>query len=804
MPRVPSYETPQVQQQVAGAVQLRGIAPDNSAIAQGLQSFQRGAQILVNKERERADTAVLMDADNQLSKWQQSALYDEQNGVYSRKGKNALNVTNQTLEQFEQTQAEIAKSLTTDQQRVRFSQITSSRRNSLSNDLNRYEYGERQRWYGETEDANIETSKQSAALDYQDPAKVEQSRAKVQAVLMGKSERLGWSPEKLAEEQLKEGSGISSSVIQRMLVDSPQKAKTVFDAFKDTMTAEDQIPASNGIDQGFRRQAAEARQAQIEARQMQAINRMELGSRVQDAQSAYLQGLEFDNPPSRSDFDAAYGKEKGAQVYENFAKVQAVAPALRELATADPQERQAILNKFNPAQQSAGAFFGDKATGMLEQGNIDLNARPTVKNSDGSISTVRSISANFDGQEVLIPTVSDDGKILSNEDAIKAYQKTGKHLGKFDNPEDATAYAESLHEQQAKQYGDGGAPTVGKGFREDSQLYQHLTTAAVTLLKQQQTDPAAYVTKYSPAVQRAFATAQEEGTPEAYQAYATASVAEQQRLGVVQPKLLPDAAANQFAATFNQQIEGGENAATLIEQQAQLWGKNFPAVLQQVGNKLPAEAQVIATGLPKDIAERMSSVAILKDSDLNSALKKGDADLINTAVSSELAPFAASLNGQSGGTHTYATMFDAAVKTAKSYVLQGMDTTKAAKKVVDGMVNDKYDFFKTYRVPKTLDTNAVSRGADKALRTIKPDDLMLLPGFKGVTDEQNAAQLHSALQSGGQWVPTNDESGLALTLNGYRVRGKDGAPIVRTWSELQQDGIQTPNQYRVAPMGLMP
>ncbi|BBP51252.1 hypothetical protein PHLH3_08780 [Pseudomonas sp. St386] len=564
--------------------------------------------------------------------------------------------------------------------------------------------------------------------------------------------------------------------------------------------AELKMQAENQIEMEQRRLAAEARQRQVEARQLQAINRMELSSRVQDATTAYSQGLDFDNPPSPADFKAAYG-EKAGEEYKSFAKIQATAPAIRELATADPKEMQGILTKFNPTKKEMGVFFGDQASGMLEQGNIDLNARPTVKNSDGSISTVRSMSVNFDGQEVLIPTVSDDGKIMSNDDAIKAYLKTGKHLGKFDNPNDATAYAESLHEQQARQY---GAPTVGAGFKEDSQIYQHLTNVAVGLIKQRETDPAAYATKYSPIVNEAFTKAQQEGTPEAYQAYAITTVAEQRRLGIAQPKLLPKEAADQFAVSFNQQLHGGESAAVLIEQEAQKWGKDFPAVLQQVGSKLPAEAQVIATGLPKDVAERMASVAIIADKDLDIGLEKGRKDEINQSVQAAMMPFAESLQGQSGGTNTYSTMYRAAVKTAKSYVLQGDSPKDAAQRVVDGMVNDKYDFFGTYRVPKTLDTNAVSRGADRALRTIKPEELMPLPGFDGVTDEQNAKQLHDALQSGGQWIPTNDESGLALTLNGYQLLGKDGKPIIRTWDTLQSQGLEQPGKYRVAPTVIMP
>lgn len=87
--------------------------------------------------------------------------------------------------------------------------------------------------------------------------------------------------------------------------------------------------------------------------------------------------------------------------------------------------------------------------GLKSPGNIDIHNRPHVKNADGSISTVRSMSFGTDQGEVLVPTVSEDGRIMSDQEAVAQYQKTGRHLGIFDSPAHADAYAEALHRQQA-------------------------------------------------------------------------------------------------------------------------------------------------------------------------------------------------------------------------------------------------------------------------------------------------------------------------------------------------------------------
>lgn len=145
-----------------------------------------------------------------------------------------------------------------------------------------------------------------------------------------------------------------------------------------------------------------------------------------------------------------------ALVNENVANVIAGGLKSRDFNVNDAKRINTVLvalgqpvmfDYYNPSGKSTDP--GEKLPeGMLEKGNLDPYNRPILKNSDGSVSTAVTKSFNFDGREVLIPTVV-NGKKLSDKDAVAHYKETGEHFGAFKDVASADAFSEDLHNRMA-------------------------------------------------------------------------------------------------------------------------------------------------------------------------------------------------------------------------------------------------------------------------------------------------------------------------------------------------------------------
>lgn len=194
----------------------------------------------------------------------------------------------------------------------------------------------------------------------------------------------------------------------------------------------------------------------------------EIAQKQAQQQQAIDNGFESKTPMTKPSMDNIANEVKPVQPVVK--PIEAPIPPVTPVETQPQEESKADIVKgiFDKVQlasdiKNAKAPSSEPVGNFVEKGNIDLFNRPVTQNADGTISTVRSMSFNDGNHEVLIPTVADDGAILSEEDAIDNYYKTGKHLGKFNSVEDANKYADSLHNQQDELYsGSNGGEALPK------------------------------------------------------------------------------------------------------------------------------------------------------------------------------------------------------------------------------------------------------------------------------------------------------------------------------------------------------
>lgn len=251
--QVPTMSGPTVRQRALGAPQVQ-IAPEASMLADLARPVGNAAMQIYQKTQDEADTAALIEAESQMSKWKLDTMFNPQGGVYSRKGKNALDITNQTIPQFDQQAEQIGNTLTNERQRARWQQIVANQRQSLGAELNRYEFGERQVYFDQADAASLEASQNGALAYYQDPQQIAYYQNKATAVIVSQGQRKGLPPEAIELEVRKNNSSMATGVIGRMAQQDPMKAQQYYASVADYMTPEDQLRINDMLGSSIRKQ----------------------------------------------------------------------------------------------------------------------------------------------------------------------------------------------------------------------------------------------------------------------------------------------------------------------------------------------------------------------------------------------------------------------------------------------------------------------------------------------------------------------------------------------------------------------
>lgn len=408
-----------------------------------------------------------------------------------------------------------------------------------------------------------------------------------------------------------------------------------------------------------------------------------------------------------------------------------------------------------------------------------------------------------------IPTVQELTAAYGESDGLKIYNDDVKPMLAL-NGELQRFSTLSVADRQAAL--TANAPKPGDGFADSSKRFQVMQQADAMLRKEMDTDPSAYAMKYAPSVAQSFQRLQQTPADDmgaksaAAQAYVNATLAEQRRLGVADPAILPKSVTDNIVRQFFNQQEGGQNAAVLMQQQAALWGKYWPQVYGQMAKDLPGAALVIGSGMKAQPAELLARASAMKPEDLKAGLMKDDIKTTEDSVRDNMTEFLASLSPMAGGDKTFNTFYDQTNKLALMYVRMGEKPSKAAERAFNDTVGDKYEFVTdrnnsqaVYRVPKQFDANIIEAGADLSLRRIESMPLEVPVSLYGLDKTQARAAYVSSLKDSAYWVTAPDESGLMLYANGAAVTDTAGRPITRSWADLS-----TASKPRTAPPAAAP
>lgn len=360
------------------------------------------------------------------------------------------------------------------------------------------------------------------------------------------------------------------------------------------------------------------------------------------------------------------------------------------------------------------------------------------------------------------------------------------------------------------------APVAGEGFADAQQRQQQLMAAADRVAKARAADPARFVLENAEPVNAAYRAlagtmGDKTATPAvraaAAQAYATATLAEQQRLEISDPKVLPQPMVDAIAQRFNAPPEDGQNMGSVVRGVVEQWGRFWPMVGKQLSKSIPPAAVVIGLGIKPEAEQVLSEAISLKPEVRQQGIPPAELTDIKDQVRAQFEPLQRTLVLQSGGTETYDNFADSATAMAELLVQRGMKPKEAAAKAFESMAGFKYEFESTWRVPKDVlggstTTQALRDGSRAVMRDISETKDFTVPSAPGaVRAEDGMRQWQETVRANGFWVTSPGDGGLTLYvrsgLGALPVLNAQGEPVRRPWGELATVG----NSVRAAFAG---
>jgi hypothetical protein len=346
-------------------------------------------------------------------------------------------------------------------------------------------------------------------------------------------------------------------------------------------------------------------------------------------------------------------------------------------------------------------------------------------------------------------------------------------------------------------------PAPGEGFAERQARHNVLTQAGVQTLKNRESDPATFMIQNSRPVNAAYSefarvqasNASAEEKQAAANRYVTATLAEQERLGVVNPRIL----SKQMRDNLSRRMAAGnETAADIAADLEQTYGKqNFGSIMQEMmqDNKLPMPMMIIPDLDAPDAREAVSRVT----STDRKALEAGIAPAEIKRVKERVLDHVSTLRSSGGPmSPMMAAQISAYQETMERLALErlGRGASKSgadAADVANEMLLGKYQFQGTLRLPRDVDYGVAKRllndNLGESMNALTFSDVPL-DRTQARTPSEALAEWKSTIQARSFWISNNDTTGAQLW-----AQGENG-----TWYPVMRNGKQIEVLYDAFPV----
>lgn len=201
---------------------------------------------LAMESKKRADRIVLQEARRNLSTWEETAIFDPNNGALTKRGKDAFTLPDTVMADYDKNSQKIFDSLANDQQREVFSEMAYERRSTINRTIQRHTRTEMDNFEKTNAAAGI-AAEQNRGILYgtQNPDVMENSIKTAQDIYYAYAKSKG-APDEVIRNQLQD---IESKTVMGVLTSkaesSPKDAIEFYKAALPRLAADDLLKAQN-------------------------------------------------------------------------------------------------------------------------------------------------------------------------------------------------------------------------------------------------------------------------------------------------------------------------------------------------------------------------------------------------------------------------------------------------------------------------------------------------------------------------------------------------------------------------------